>query len=76
MKQGYIVDNEDPQKTKYGVSRENAPILFCDEEYTEEPMPNEILQRLINKFEADGITFKYEKNADWKRAGLKDPTED
>ena len=61
---------------KYGVSRENAPILFCDEEYTEEPMPNEILQRLINKFEADGITFKYEKNADWKRAGLKDPTED
>ena len=76
MKQGYIIDTEDPNKTKYGVSRENAPILFCDEEYTEEPMPNEILQRIINKFEADGITFTYEKNADWKKAGLKDPTED
>lgn len=76
MKQGYMIDSQDPDKTKYGVSRENAPILFCDEEYSEEPMPNEILQRLINKFEADGIKFKYETNAEWKKAGLADPTED
>lgn len=76
MKQGYMVDNQDPDKIKYGVSRENAPILFCDEEYSEEPMPNEILQRLINKFEADGIKFKYETNDEWKKAGLADPTED
>ena len=38
------------------------------------PINKEMLDRFINKLEADGITFKYETNADWKKAGLLDPT--
>jgi len=35
-----------------------------------------MLERLISKYEADGIKFKYEKDKEWKAEGLKDPDED
>ncbi len=70
MTKGYIIDNEDPKKTKYGCSRENIGFL------SDEVMPKEMLDRLIRKFEAEGNTFKYEKNEEWKKAGYADPEED
>lgn len=81
MKRGYIMNDEKDSsgklidKRKYGISRENINI-FCDSESSEEAINAEILQRLINMFEADGIKFKYETNEDWKKAGLSDPYED
>ena len=35
-----------------------------------------MLERIINKLEADGVKFKYETDAEWKKAGLSDPYED
>ena len=67
MKNGYVnVDGEN-----YGVSRENIWILF-DEELANK----EIIQRVINKFEAEGIKFKYEKDEEWKKAGYLAAPED
>lgn len=73
MKRGYLTVEGD--RRKYGISRENIN-LFCDEEFSEHPINAEMLERLINKFEADGVKFKYEKDNDWKKAGLTDPNED
>ena len=36
----------------------------------------EMLERYINKLEADGITFKYETDDEWRKAGYVDPSED
>ena len=71
MKNGYIVQEEDGKNVKYGVSREN--ILDCIDL---DEINAEMAERLISKLEADGVKFKYEKNEDWKKAGLKDPDED
>ena len=35
-----------------------------------------MFDRYINKLEADGLKFKYETDAEWKKAGLVDPFED
>ena len=32
-----------------------------------------MLDRIITKFEADGIKFKFENNSQWKKLGYKDP---
>ena len=70
MKYGYIEQIEDGKKVKYGISRENIGSI-------EETILNaEMLERIINKFEADGITFKFEKDSEWKEKGYKDPNED
>lgn len=74
MKRGYLTVDGD--RRKYGISRENINSIFCDEEFSEYPINAEMLERLINKYEADGVNFKYEKDADWKKAGLVDPNED
>lgn len=76
MKTGFIAQREDGKTVKYGISRENIGDIFCDEEYNENPINAEMLERIISKFETDGIKFKYETNEDWKKAGLKDPAED
>ena len=66
MKHGYVhVDDKN-----WGVSRENVWILF-DEELANA----EIIKRVINKFEAEGIKFKYEKDSEWQKAGYLDPKE-
>ena len=70
MKYGYIEQNENGKKVKYGISRENIGSI-------EETILNaEMLERIINKFEADGIEFKFEKDSEWKAKGYKDPNED
>ena len=76
-KDGNVVDSKsDPaydHSTKYGISEENI-IIIAD--MAESEVNAEQMQRLINKFIADGAEFKYKKNADFKKAGYKDPLED
>ena len=77
MKNGFMDNGPgSSDKRKYGISRENIHLIFCDPEMSTDPINREMLDRLINKFEADGIKFKYETDAEWKKAGLSDPFED
>ena len=47
------------------------------DEYNPDALLNrEMLERLIRKLEADGVTFKFEKNADFLKAGYSDPSEE
>lgn len=85
MKRGYMMNDERDSKgnlidkRKYGISRENINV-FCDMELSDkesgEVVNAEMLERIINKLEADGVKFKYETDAEWKKAGLSDPYED
>ena len=85
MKRGYMMNDERDSsgnlidKRKYGISRENINV-FCDMELSDkesgEVVNAEMLERIINKLEADGVKFKYETNEEWKKAGLSDPYED
>lgn len=68
MKNGFIDDGN----KKYGVSEENIRKIEIDDEY----MNAEMLDRLIAKLEADGVSFKYKTDAEWKKAGYADPLED
>ena len=70
MTKGFVIDDKDPNQTKYGCSRENIGFI------AENVMNEEMLQRLIRKFEAEGKKFKYEKNSEWKKAGYADPEAD
>ena len=77
IKNGFMTNGPDSSdKRKYGISRENAPLIFCDPEMTENACNREMFDRYINKLEADGIKFKYETDAEWKKDGLVDPFED
>jgi hypothetical protein len=77
MKSGFITNGPDSSdKRKYGISRENAPLIFCDPEMTEDPINREMFDRFVNKAEADGVTFKYETDDEWRKAGFVDPFED
>ena len=77
MKSGFITNGPDSSdKRKYGISRQNAALIFCDPEMTEDPINREMFDRFVNKAEADGVTFKYETDDEWRKAGLSDPFED
>ncbi len=77
MKNGFMDNGPGSSDTrKYGISRENIHLIFCDPEMSTDPINREMLDRLINKFEADGIKFKYETDDEWRKAGLSDPFED
>lgn len=71
MKNGFVSQREDGKLVKYGISKENIWDVVDPEDCNAE-----MLQRLINKYEADGIKWKYETNEGWKKDGLKDPMED
>ena len=70
MRQGYLEQKEgkDEHVVRYGISRENISAAIDPEECNAE-----MLDRIITKFEADGIKFKFEKNSQWKKLGYKDP---
>lgn len=70
MRQGYLEQREgkDQHTVRYGISRENISAAIDDKECNAE-----MLQRIINKLEADGVKFKFEKNSEWKKLGYKDP---
>lgn len=77
MRNGFMTNGPDSSdKRKYGISKENAPLVFCDPEMTENACNREMFDRYINKLEADGLKFKYDTDAEWKDAGLVDPFED
>ena len=77
MKRGFMTNDADSgDKRKYGISRENAPKIFCDPEMTVNACNREMLDRYINKLEADGITFKYNTDDEWRKAGYVDPFEE
>lgn len=68
-----VKDKNDPKyhhTTKYGISREN---IFVIGEMDDSEINAEQMERLVNKFEADGVKFKYETNADFEKDGLADP---
>ena len=71
MKFGFIEQKEGGKTVKYGISRENIGSVVDEEDCNAE-----MLERLINKYEADGIKFKFEKDKEWKDVGYKDPEED
>ena len=70
MRQGYLEQREgkDQHTVRYGISRENIAAAIDDKECN-----GEMLQRIINKLEADGVKFKFEKDSQWKKLGYKDP---
>ena len=70
MRQGYLEQREgkDQHTVRYGISRENIAAAIDREECNAE-----MLQRIINKLEADGVKFKFEKDSQWKKLGYKDP---
>lgn len=70
MRQGYLEQREgkDQHTVRYGISRENIAAAIDSEECNAE-----MLQRIINKLEADGVKFKFEKDSQWKKLGYKDP---
>lgn len=70
MRQGYLEQREgkDQHTVRYGISRENITAAIDSEECNAE-----MLQRIINKLEADGVKFKFEKDSQWKKLGYKDP---
>lgn len=70
MKYGYMTQVENGKAVKYGISRENIYVLEDTEVNAEQ------MERLVNKLEADGYKFKFEKDEEWKKAGYKDPNED
>ena len=77
MRNGFMTNGPDSSdKRKYGISRENAHLIFCDPEMTENACNREMFDRFINKLEADGIKFKYETDDEWRKAGYTDPFED
>ena len=77
MRNRFMTNGPDSSdKRKYGISKENAPLIFCDPEMTENACNREMFDRYINKLEADGLKFKYETDDEWRDAGLVDPFED
>ena len=71
MANGSLYEPDD--NVRYGISRENIGKLFTNKDFNPEPMNMEMVNRLIKKFEADGIKFKYEKDAEFLKDKLKDP---
>ena len=77
MKRGFMTNDADSgDKRKYGISKENAPSVFCNPDMTVNACNREMLDRFISKMEADGITFKYETDDEWRKAGYVDPFEE
>ena len=70
IESGYVAapDEKTGKIVKYGISRENIYDVVADEEVN-----REMLERAIKNLEISGVKFKFEKDADWKKAGLKQP---
>lgn len=70
MKFGYVEQKEGKSQkvVRYGISRENIGSVVDEEDANAE-----MVERIINKFEEEGIKWKYQKDEEWRKAGLKDP---
>lgn len=67
IRHGFIIDHDDKNKTKFGVSRENIVAICSD------VMDEETCKKLVDSLEKSGITFRYEKDADFEKAGYANP---
>lgn len=76
MKDGFILvtledENGIEKNYKFGACKETiADIINGDE------CNAEMLERVIRKFENDGIKWKYDKPQNWKKLGYEDPMDD
>lgn len=68
IKRGYLTQ-KDEKGVKYGVSKENIGKLNLDPDV----ITKEMWQSFLDGLEIDGIKFKYNTDAEWKKDGLKDP---
>ena len=69
---GYMEDDSDGKVRRYGISKENIMSIELDPE----TINAEMLERFIDTLETDGIKFKYQTDAEWKKAGYEDPQAD
>ena len=77
INRGYITSSDSSDKRKYGISQENFYDVFgTDEYFTDSGINREMLERLVNKLEADGITFKFKTNKEFLDKGYSDPDEE
>ena len=68
MKNGWLpLEDEKTHKTrKYGISKENIASIAMD-------INAEQIERIVKKYEADGIQWKYKTNKEWQADGYEDP---
>jgi len=76
MKKGYVAvdipqSDGTTKKIRFGVCKETIGELIDEEECNAE-----MLERTIAKYEANGLTWKYEKPQDWAKLKLEDPMDD
>ena len=62
----FYTDPKTKKKMQYGVSEENIRSFIDPDEINAE-----MLERFLKQIAAEGIQFKYKKNADWVAAGHK-----
>lgn len=75
MEKGYasvpqMVDGKE-KNVRFGVCKETVAEFIDEDECNAE-----MLERVISKLEADGLTWKYDKPQDWKKLGFEDPMDD
>ena len=76
MKKGYVAvdipqSDGTTKKVRFGVCKETIAELIDEEECNAE-----MLERTIAKYEANGLTWKYDKPQDWAKLKLEDPMDD
>jgi len=76
MKKGYVAvdmpqSDGTTKKIRFGVCKETISELIDEEECNAE-----MLERTIAKYEANGLTWKYDKPQDWAKLKLEDPMDD
>lgn len=71
---GYMNPIENGKTVKYGISKENIIALMTDPDiFPESKINAEMAQRLLDKWEEDGVKFKFNTNKEWKDKGYLDP---
>lgn len=74
IKRGYMNPIENGKTVKYGISKENIIALMTDPDiFPESKINAEMAQRLLDKWEEDGVKFKFNTNKEWKDKGYLDP---
>lgn len=76
MKTGIEMGFIEQDGRKYGISRENVYDIDYATDEGENGIPKEMYTRMIKKLVADGVKFKFEKDAEWKKLGYEDPNAD
>jgi hypothetical protein len=76
MKKGYVAvdipqSDGTTKKVRFGVCKETIAEIIDEEECNAE-----MLERTIAKYEANGLTWKYDKPQDWAKLKLEDPMDD